>query len=110
MAYDVHIVRTAHWTDASKVPIIKAEVDAIIEADSELAAIDITEEFTHRPPHENVECKLDGASLILVAENDSDSDGLALSDEFSEASAACISGGFDGQIRVVSIVEIPSGR
>jgi len=54
--------------------------------------------------------ELDGKSLILVAENDFDSDGLALSDEFSDAIAAHVSGGFDGPIRVVSVVEIPNGR
>ena len=31
------------------------------------------------------------------------------SGEFSDAIAACISGGFDAQIRVVSVVEIPNG-
>jgi hypothetical protein len=54
------------------------------------AAIDITEEFTHHPWHENAECGWDGASLLLSAENDFDAEGLALMDEFSDAIAACI--------------------
>jgi hypothetical protein len=74
------------------------------------AAIDIAEEFTHRPWQENLECTWDGTSLVLVAENDFDPDGRALSDEFSDAITTCISDGFDGQIRVVSVVDIPNGR
>jgi hypothetical protein len=37
MAYDLHIVRSAHWTDAGNAPITKNEVDALIVSDSELA-------------------------------------------------------------------------
>ena len=70
------------------------------------AAIDITEEFTHRPWHENAECKWNGASLLLTAENDFDAEGLALMDEFSDAIAACIADGFNGSIRVLSIAKI----
>jgi hypothetical protein len=83
--------------------------DGVPSAKAEQAAIDIAEEFTHRPWQEKVECRWNGTSLILVAENDFDSDGRALSGEFSDAIAACISGGFDGQIRVLSVVEIPNG-
>lgn len=67
------------------------------------AAIDITEEFTHRPWHNNASCKWDGARLILQAENDFDSNGKALSNEFSDAIAACIAESFDGNITVESI-------
>ena len=67
------------------------------------AAIDIAEEFTYRPWRENVECKWDGASLLLSAENDFDAQGRALMDEFSDAIAACIADRFDGNIRVGSI-------
>ncbi len=37
MAYDVHIVRTRRWLDASKLPIEKSEVDALIQSDPELS-------------------------------------------------------------------------
>jgi hypothetical protein len=37
MAYDLHIVRTKEWTEASSAPITKQDVDALIAADSELA-------------------------------------------------------------------------
>ena len=89
---------------------VRLSCDGVPPTKAEQAAIDIAEEFTHRRWHQNVECHWEAASLILVAENDFDPDGLALCDEFSDAISACISGGFDGQIRVVSVVEIPSGR
>ena len=63
--------------------------------------IDIIEEFTHRPWHENAECRWNGAFLLLTAENDFDAEGLALMDEFSDAIAACIADGFNWSIRVL---------
>ena len=71
------------------------------------AARDITDEFTHRTWHQNVNCEWDGSRLILHADNDFDSDGLALRDEFSDAISACIKGGFDGDINVVSVGSAP---
>jgi hypothetical protein len=70
------------------------------------AAVDIAEEFTHRPWHANVQCRWDGTRLILQAENDVDADGEALSDEFSDAIAACIAPPFDGTISKVSVVKL----
>ena len=66
-------------------------------------ARDISEEFTHRPWHKNLSCKWDGSLLILQADNDFDSNGLALMDEFSEAISACIKDSGDGSIDVVSV-------
>ncbi len=74
----------------------------------EAAARDITEEFTHRPWHKNVSCKWIGSQLILQADNDFDSSGLALLDEFSDAISACIEDGFDGDVDVVSVSPLPS--
>jgi hypothetical protein len=37
MGYDVHIVRTEHWTDAAGDPITKDEVDALVASDPELS-------------------------------------------------------------------------
>ena len=68
-----------------------------------VAARDVSEEFKHRPWHENVTCVWDGSQLILQADNDFDSDGLALVDEFSDAISACIKDGFDGDIEIFSI-------
>jgi hypothetical protein len=69
------------------------------------AARDISEEFTHRPWHENVSCLWDGSQLILQADNDFDSRGLALVDEFADAISAYIKDGFDGDIEILSIHE-----
>jgi hypothetical protein len=44
--------------------------------------------------------------LVLHAENDFDPEGLALMDEFSDAISACIAGGFDGDIRVLSTTRV----
>jgi hypothetical protein len=68
----------------------------------------ISEEFTHRPWHTNVTCVWDGRQLILQAENSFDSNGLALTDEFSDAISSCIEGGFDGSIELLSIQEFES--
>ena len=66
-------------------------------------AREITEEFTHRPWHKNVKCEWDGSRLILQADNDFDSNGLALMDEFSDAISACIKDAGEGDIAVVSV-------
>jgi hypothetical protein len=71
-----------------------------------LAAVNITEEFTRRPWHQDVACMWDGQSLILQAENNFDPEGLALMDEFSDAISACIHEGFDGDIRIVAVTEL----
>ncbi len=71
-------------------------------------ARDISDEFRHRSRHENVTCVWDGSQLILQAENDFDSNGLALVDEFSDAISACIEDGFDGHVEILSIQEFNS--
>jgi len=73
------------------------------------AASEVTEEFSHRPWHRSVRCSWDGARLLLLAENDYDVDGLALSDEFSDAIAACVVGDFGYSINIesVSVIETP---
>src|ERR1700722_18853648 len=69
-------------------------------------ARDIFEEFRHRSWHENVKCVWDGSQLILQAENDFDSHGLALLDEFSDSISACIEVGFDGDIQILSVTSL----
>lgn len=71
------------------------------------AAQDVTDEFTHRPWHQNVRCVWDGSRLILHADNDYDLNGLALLDEFSDAISASTAEGFDGDIEVVSVSPLP---
>lgn len=74
------------------------------------AAREITDEFAQRPWHRNVKCTWDGniSSLILQAENDFDNDGHALMDEFSDAISASIKEAGDGDIRVLSITNLPN--
>lgn len=71
-----------------------------------VAAQDITEEFARRPWHKDASCVWDGSKLILQADNDFDSNGLALLDEFSDAISACTEDGFDGDVKVLSIREL----
>ena len=55
------------------------------------AARDIENEFReHRPWHKQVTCSFSNGILTLIAINDFDRDGLALSDEFSDCLSAYI--------------------
>jgi hypothetical protein len=80
--------------------------DGVPVAAGPQAATGITEEFAHRPWHENAKCIWTGTSLLLTAENDFDDDSLALIDEFSDAISACIAEGFNGDICVASITKL----
>lgn len=37
MAYDLHLVRTSNWLDATDAPVTKEDVDALLLSDAELA-------------------------------------------------------------------------
>jgi hypothetical protein len=67
------------------------------------AALDVAEEFRHRPWHQDVRCEWDGRELVLFAENDWDADAKALMDEFSDAVSACTPATFGYQIKLRSI-------
>ena len=54
-----------------------------------------------------MKCEWKGSQLILQAENNFDSDGSALMDEFSDAISACISDVGNGDIAVVSATPCP---
>jgi hypothetical protein len=83
------------------------ECDGVPVTAGEEASRDITEEFRAHYPHEkNVVCSWDGRMLRLISENDYDSEGLNLTDQFSDTIAAYIEP-FDGDIRLVSIEIIP---
>lgn len=72
-------------------------------------ALDIAAEFTeHRTWHRKVSCRWTGSQLILQAENDFDSEGLALMDEFSDCLSAFIAGPFDGTIKLESLTVLES--
>jgi hypothetical protein len=56
-----------------------------------MAAKDIEQEFReNRPWHTQVSCSYTDGTLTLIAINDFDDDGLALSDEFSDCLSAFI--------------------
>jgi hypothetical protein len=76
------------------------------------AAADITEEFTQRPWHLNAECRWDGEHLIFRAENDFDSNGEALLDEFSDAVIACTPyvGVSIAKVSVVKLDDMPPNK
>ncbi len=79
----------------------------IAESEGEEAARDITEEFLeHRRHHRNVSCSFADGNLILSAENDFDSNGLALMDEFSDCISAYTNGGNDGSMVVKSVTVV----
>jgi hypothetical protein len=71
------------------------------------AAADIQNEFReHRPWHERATCTFHDGTLTLVAFNDFDREGLALSDEFSDCLAAYVPvGGVsdDGIFEVIAV-------
>ena len=76
--------------------------DGIPEDKGPQAVTDVAEELTHRPWHENVECRWTDGVLLLSAENGYDAEGLALMDEFSDAISACTAADFGYSIRLVS--------
>lgn len=79
------------------------ECSGVPEAEGKEAAVDIEREFReHRPHHQNVRCTFNDGKLLLQADNDWDSDGLALIDEFSDCISAYIATPFDGGLRLVS--------
>jgi hypothetical protein len=82
---------------------IKLICEGVPASVGQTAALDITDEFAHRPHHTHAVCSWNGSSLLLELENDFDENGLASMDEFSDAIAACIAESFDGNIRVASI-------
>jgi hypothetical protein len=80
--------------------------DGVPSASGAEAAKCITSNFVKRSWHRNVSCNWDGSHLILSVENDFDRDGRAVMDEFSDEISACIRGGFDGDLHVISVTEI----
>src|SRR5438045_9175257 len=76
-------------------------------AEGPSAAVDITNEFANsRHWHQDVICRWDGNRLSICADNDFDSDGRALLDEFSDCLGAYIREPFDGEIRIEFVTPI----
>jgi hypothetical protein len=86
--------------------VLECAAEGLSAEIGEQTAIDIAEEFAHRPWHTNVRCIWDRPCMRLEAQNDYDNQGLAMRDEFSDALAACVAMyGRVGDIRIVSITE-----
>ncbi len=82
------------------------QCDGVPSAFGAEGAKSITANFAKRTWHKNATCSWDGNQLTLSVENDFDRDGRAVMDEFSDEISACIRGGFDGDLRVISVTEI----
>jgi len=71
----------------------------------------ILEEFYERPWHTEVACRWDGEKILLTAENDYDSNGSAVLDEFCDAVHACISWSAEEiAFAVESVIEVKPGQ
>jgi hypothetical protein len=70
------------------------------------AAEDITAGFRERPWHRNVICTWDGFELRLQADNDSDPEGKALGDEFSDEICANTPASFSFEIKLESAQQL----
>ena len=81
--------------------------EGIAQPDWPDAVSDVKQEFVSRHWHQIVDCRWEGATLILVADNDYDHNGEALADEFSDTVAAYAPGtpGYRVKIQSVTIVE-----
>ena len=86
---------------------IKMRAGGVEPAIGPTAADDIQNEFReHRPWHKAVTCTYADGTLTLVALNDFDHDGSALSDEFSDCISAYIPlGGIsdEGVFEIISV-------
>ena len=86
---------------------VSVSCEGIVQADWPDAVSDVKQEFASRRWHQIVECRWEGVRLILVADNDYDTDGEALADEFSDTVAAYAPGtpGYRVTIQSVTVVE-----
>lgn len=79
--------------------------NGLTEAEGAVGAADVQAGFKERPWHQNVICRWDGSCLWIEADNDYDTDGRALYDEFWDEVIANID--FSGSIRI-EIVSVKS--
>jgi hypothetical protein len=70
------------------------------------ALADVAKEFASRDWHQFVDCRWEGSTLVLVADNDYDDDGEALADEFSDTVAANAPGTPGYRIRIQSVLSL----
>lgn len=72
-------------------PTITVSCAGLTESEGPSAAIDVQDEFAHRPWQKKVHCRWECGVLRLTATNDLDANGQALLDEFWDAVLACAS-------------------
>jgi hypothetical protein len=82
---------------------VTVKCEGITPTDWPDALVDLAEEFTSRPWYKILECHWDGNTLVLVADSDTDHDGEALADEFSDTIAAYAPGKPGYRVRIVSV-------
>jgi hypothetical protein len=82
---------------------VTVSCEGIAPADWPDALTDVSEEFKSRPWHKVVHCRWNGSTLVLVADNNYDDDGEALTDEFSDAIAAYAPGAPGYRVLVLSV-------
>ena len=103
--------RVAGHRASSVMPLYHAVLTCkgLTEAEGADGAADVAAGFRERPWHQNVACRWDGTLLWLEADNDYDSDGRALSDEFWDEVIANVN--FSGSISfaIVSVRRISVG-
>ena len=102
--YSVVLIRTTCvWLGITYRVLLSCSGVPLHAADE--AARDIAREFAeHRTWHSNASCTWDGSKLLLSAENDYDETGLALLDEFSDCISAYLTGTFDFEVQIESVV------
>ena len=76
------------------------------EAEGSAAPPDILAEFAQRPWHHSLSCTWERGVLLLTGENDFDSTGEAMLDEFWDSVHAYVNYGGAVQFRVESVVEV----
>jgi len=87
---------------------VKVSCEGITQAAWPGAISDVKQEFASRVWHQIVDCRWVGDRLILVADNDYDSDGEALADEFSDTVAAYAPGTFGYRVTIQSVTTVES--
>ena len=90
---------------------ITVSCQGVSEPAASVGLADILSEFATRPWHQNVSCRWDKERIVLEAENDYDSNGQALLDEFSDAICACLPIEPDPiTFAVESVIEFPGSN
>ena len=82
---------------------VTVKCEGISPGDWPDALADVADEFKSRPWNKIRDCHWDGNALVLVSDSDSDRDGEALADEFSDTVAANAPGTLSYRVRILSV-------